>query len=213
MQILLAKQFFLCFYFSMLNCGDFYFYSFHAAILNFAKSVERNPKENGAAKLQITFLFSNNSATIFFKFLGGGKLLFINTLYILIHPQPHNLLISAHVVNQIGQGVPGGIHDYCSHYDAIPEYVGLSHAFGEYGGMDAETQHHQSGTLSCGGTAQHLYEGSDTLGSAASISDYDNSMRSVMDARHLHIQETSGIGFIQKICRLSLRESALSFVS
>lgn len=127
MQILLAKQFFLCFYFSMLNCGDFYFYSFHAAILNFAKSVERNPKENGAAKLQITFLFSNNSATIFFKFLGGGKLLFINTLYILIHPQPHNLLISAHVVNQIGQGVPGGIPRKAD--DAVLHLVFAHHAF------------------------------------------------------------------------------------
>lgn len=35
----------------MIN-GDLYFYSFHAAILNFAKSVERNPKGNDAAKLQ-----------------------------------------------------------------------------------------------------------------------------------------------------------------
>ena len=37
--------------------GDFYFYSFHAVTLNFAKSVKQNSKWNSVAKLHIVFSF------------------------------------------------------------------------------------------------------------------------------------------------------------
>ncbi|MCQ2050492.1 MAG: hypothetical protein MJZ22_05785, partial [Candidatus Saccharibacteria bacterium] len=61
--------------------GDFYFYSFRAAPLTFAKSVKQNFKKETTLQIYILFFHFQQFSNIFIKILGGGNLLIFNALW------------------------------------------------------------------------------------------------------------------------------------